>query len=189
MELRRIVVHGLIFILILLEKVLSNMPLILYYLMVIGSHNKNQTLNPIDLACINIRKLGKESTTWINGDHSKCCSEHECLTMFKCYKSYCIPYHHVCDGTEDRPSGEDESNCEELTCPGLLKCKTEGICLLDSEVCDGVSHCMQSKDDGMHCSLQECPIGCHCHGLTLQCINMFLKYIPKYDSRTRCLWQ
>ena len=41
--------------------------------------------------------------------------------MYHCPGSYCIPYDKVCDGSRDCPSGHDELQCSNYSCPGILK--------------------------------------------------------------------
>ena len=49
-----------------------------------------------------------------NGGHLKNCKRHECKTMFKCTRAYCIPFKYVCDGIKHCPRGDDESSCVPL---------------------------------------------------------------------------
>ena len=74
---------------------------------------------PTDVACIYFKFVERVID---HSEHLRHCYHHECLGMFKCYRSYCIPYHYVCDRQSDCPAGEDENACENLVCPGLLKC-------------------------------------------------------------------
>ena len=53
-----------------------------------------------------------------NTEHIMFCADHECPSMFKCYRSYCIPIYMICDGINDCPLSEDESECAEKSCPG-----------------------------------------------------------------------
>ena len=53
-----------------------------------------------------------------NCEHLKFCSEHQCPSMFKCHRTYCIPTYMVCDGKDDCPLSEDENNCTDMSCPG-----------------------------------------------------------------------
>ena len=123
----------------------------------------------------------------MNAPHLNWCYLHECPGMFKCYQSYCIPYRYICDRKQDCPSGEDEENCTFLSCPGMLKCKEERICVRRDEECDGFVHCIISLDDETHCDLPPCPQNCQCFGFALMCKLLTTKNIPSYHHETRAL--
>ncbi len=62
-----------------------------------------------------------------NGKHLLNCKQHTCPSHFKCLDAYCIPVHTVCDGKAECPYGEDETNCQMLTCPGFLFCRHDKV--------------------------------------------------------------
>ena len=94
--------------------------------------------------------------------HLQYCESHQCPNMFKCRHSYCIHFHSVCDEIEDCPDGEDEIECNEPRsyCKGLLKCRTDNICVHPTQQCDGIINCLYSEDDESVCSYAPCPHGC-----------------------------
>ena len=95
------------------------------------------------------------------------CHYFNCPHSFKCRWSYCISVHKVCDGHVDCPNGDDEDACDNMTCPGLLRCSGSKQCVPPWQVCDGIVHCRGSQDDEMYC--QPCPPGCVCLGLVTSC--------------------
>ncbi len=155
----------------------------------------NQILNgeishdflPTDMACFYDRQLIWMTSKINHGVHLRHCYHHICPGMYKCYKSYCIPYRYICDGIPDCPQGEEEEECYSLHCPGLLKCKIDNICLARHEVCDGITHCSNSLDDEDLCTLAACPEKCLCYGLALDCSGQNKEKIPEYDIATRAI--
>jgi len=107
-----------------------------------------------------------------NTRHLDFCRFHECPDRFKCDQSYCIPYHRVCDQKDDCPNGEDERGCDNLVCPGSLKCKLDNLCVHPRQVCDGEVQCPLSRDDESLCNLLACPTDCACVGLAIQCFSI-----------------
>ena len=77
----------------------------------------------------------------------------------------------MCDSVDDCPDGEDEDLCKEstLSCPNLLYCKEDDICIHEHQYCDGIVHCQLSRDDEFLCENEQCPSGCTCHGQTVFC--------------------
>ena len=49
-----------------------------------------------------------------SGVHLVECRHIRCLHGFRCYLSYCIPLHMICDGKEDCMLGEDEVMCDDF---------------------------------------------------------------------------
>ncbi len=115
-----------------------------------------------------------------NGEHLQFCTEHQCLSDFKCAQSYCIPYHYVCNGRADCPHGEDEQNCTE-SCPGLLRCKKDNVCVHPYYVGDDVVDCSLSQDDeilqhsGGCLQVKECS----CLGGAVSCPSSHFHALPK----------
>ena len=77
----------------------------------------------------------------------------------------------MCDSVTDCSEGEDEDLCRAstLSCPNLLYCKEDGICIHQHQYCDGILHCQLSRDDEFLCENEQCPSGCTCHGQTVFC--------------------
>ena len=114
----------------------------------------------------------------------KYCLQFECPRMFKCRRSFCIPFHMVCDGVVDCPNSEDETKCAQLFCPGLLKCVADNICLHPNHICDGIIHCKLSMDDELFCESKPCPQGCQCTGYSIYCSNTSLDILQSLPSET-----
>ena len=140
-----------------------------------------------DNACKYTRELYTEGEYLFNAPHLIFCYHRRCPGMCKCYRSYCIPFQYVCDTIPDCPSGEEELQCRTLVCVGLLKCKSDQVCLSRDGVCDGWKHCMMSWDDEMQWSLGKCPMGCLCIGLTMECVSAKHITIPEYDTMTKAI--
>ena len=79
----------------------------------------------------------------------------------------------MCDGITDCPEDEDEDLCRGVTisCPNLLYCKEDDICIHEHQYCDGILHCPLSRDDEFLCENEQCPIGCTCYGQTVFCLS------------------
>ena len=56
----------------------------------------------------------------VNGYHLAQCEHMHCQHSFKCPRSYCVRWVYTCDDRCDCPYCEDESICNNVTCPGLL---------------------------------------------------------------------
>ena len=78
----------------------------------------------------------------------------------------------------DCPGKEDEEECS--TCPGMYRCLSSQLCLLDIHLCDGVGHCPQ-KDDELLCN-RTCPDNCTCHGLAFTCIDRWPSDVSNYPD-------
>ena len=105
-----------------------------------------------------------------NGAHLQSCEYFECNMMFKCVKSYCIPWSSVCDGKWDCSTGEDETFskiCEvDTVCTNMFKCRGEKYkCLHLGNACDNIIDCPQGDDEYL-CELKyhNCPAKCICFG-------------------------
>ena len=55
-----------------------------------------------------------------NGYHLSSCENMYCIDSFKCMRSYCLEWKYVCDNMCDCPQCEDESVCENVSCPGMI---------------------------------------------------------------------
>ena len=97
------------------------------------------------------------------------CKHHVCNHNYKCILSYCIPTHKVCDGTVDCPDGDDEELCDNMACPGHLRCSNTTFCVPPQELCDGVPQCPLGEDEKM---CVHCPAGCLCFGNIMFCNNI-----------------
>ena len=75
----------------------------------------------------------------------------------------------LCDGAIDCPDGEDEETCDDVTCPGLLHCREDNLCVHPVDICDGVVHCLLSWDDEKLCNTNQCPESCICRGAATYC--------------------
>ena len=56
----------------------------------------------------------------VNGYHLSSCENMHCNNSFKCMRSYCVEWKHLCDNMCDCPHCEDESICENVSCPGMI---------------------------------------------------------------------
>ena len=88
-----------------------------------------------------------ELATCRNGGHFRDCIYHSCPQHYKCEYSYCIPLQAVCNGVIDCPYGEDEKNCEKLSCPNTLKCKRDNVCVHFNSINDGTVDYPAYEDD------------------------------------------
>ncbi len=107
-----------------------------------------------------------------NAGHLRRCAFHDCPNHFKCPDAYCIPIHVVCNGRRDCPNGEDEKGCRPLSCPGFLKCRTDGIYVHPHDL--RVTHliCHASKDDKSLKGVNACPNRCQYSGNAVLCGNI-----------------
>ena len=123
-----------------------------------------------------------------DGSHLKNCKDFSCPGMFKCNNTYCIPVRKRCNGIQDCPHGEDESNCQNTTCEvGFFRCRNESFCIDQKEVCDGRVHCKTSFDDEKLCKVKICPSVCNCFGYTIGCLNANLSTLEAVDKAVRFL--
>ncbi len=104
-----------------------------------------------------------------NGGHLKYCKHHSCPSQFKCPDTYCVPTHVVCNGRQDCPNGDDEINCGRLSCPGLLMCRFDDICVHPYDISAGHVKCHRSKDDKALVGYIPCPVLCRCLGHSNLC--------------------
>ena len=116
-----------------------------------------------------------------NGAHLGKCADIYCTNGYKCPKSYCIPFHRVCDGHPDCIHHEDEQQCDQHLCKGLLKCYKSKICVHPSQVCDGIKHCPGADDEKL-CDTGFCPRGCDCLSYSFICSSKFPNTFPLTNS-------
>ncbi len=107
-----------------------------------------------------------------NGGHLRNCELHSCPSHFKCPAAFCIPIHAICNGRADCPNSEDEEECKPLSCPGMLLCRQDHVCVHPYEVRSGRVKCPLSKDDKALTNVILCPLQCLCHGHALFCENV-----------------
>ena len=96
--------------------------------------------------------------------------------------SHCIPLHLVCDSIEDCSEAADEQGCSSRSCPGLLYCREDDICVHPLHICDGIVNCMVSMDDEAFCDVLSCPSQCQCQGYAVYCLSGTLpkNILPKH---------
>ncbi len=116
-----------------------------------GSHRCDPSYNKCyteDEKCLyNLTKNANTLMYCRNGKHLQSCLTAECRSTFKCEKSYCIPYRFVCDGKWDCWHGEDEDNCQHMTCLNMFRCKISSSCIQLNDVCNGVFDCPLADDE------------------------------------------
>ena len=110
-----------------------------------------------------------------NGAHLQ---NFECNMIFKCVKSYCIPWSYVCDGKWDCSTGEDERYdkicVQKPVCSNMFKCRGERHkCLHLRNICNDIIDCPQADDEYL-CELKQynCPAKCICLALAIDCLNV-----------------
>ena len=136
---------------------------------------------PINKLCLfDVDENG--NTKWCrDGAHLGDCAFIDCTNSYKCPGSYCIPFHHVCDGKPDCINCQDEVGCHEYICKGLLRCRGTTKCVHPGEVCDGVSHCPDADDEKL-CDLGSCPYGCDCLSYSILCNSSTSDVLPILPS-------
>ncbi len=117
-----------------------------------------------------------------NGEHMQNCSTFVCDKMFKCGRSFCIPWDYTCDGKWDCIDGLDESEAHQCAtdrkCVYLFKCVGTQICVHLENICDKNTHCPQGDDEDL-CDLKDvfCPDGCSCVTYALFCTQIVLHHL------------
>ena len=122
-----------------------------------------------------------------NGAHLSDCIYHSCPHQFKCPYSYCIPSQAMCDGTSDCADGRDEQSWSMLSCPHLLKCKADGMCIHKNDVNNGVINCLSYHDDEVTDGIRSCPERCRCVGYAVYCVGSYLDSYIKQATFARSL--
>ena len=104
-----------------------------------------------------------------NAAHLSNCKHSACPSDFKCPDAYCVPVHAVCNGKTECPNGEDELRCSKRSCPGLLFCRYDKVCVHPYEVRSGHVKCPMSGDDKALVHYTPCPRSCTCLGNAILC--------------------
>lgn len=146
---------------------------------------------PRSKICIHDRNGSAKPHYCSNADHIKECHPFSCPGYFQCLPGhgYCIPRNQVCDGIPDCPEQADELNCrEQVSCRGLLKCKSGRVCVHLSEIGDGKYDCEETKDDEKACQEDLCPSICECYGQTIICNDKHLMESPPLPMSLRVLF-
>ena len=112
---------------------------------------------------------GKGFFTYRLMNNSELCPD----THYRCATAmaHCLPIYTRCNELYDCPYHEDERECEDITCPGLYRCRDSTVCVHVDHVCDGWSQCPQ-RDDEWLCGMV-CPPQCLCQGHAFLCSQPF----------------
>ena len=123
-------------------------------------HDKHKLLIDLD---------GKGYFSYRLMDNSELCPD----THYRCATAmiHCLPIYTRCNELYDCPYHEDERECEDITCPGLYRCRDSTVCVHVDHVCDGWSQCPQ-RDDEWLCGMV-CPPQCLCQGHAFLCPQSF----------------
>ena len=127
-----------------------------------GPYDKNKNRKLINLD-------GKGFFTYRLMTDSEPCPD----THYRCATAmvHCLPIYTRCNELYDCPYHEDERDCEDITCPGLYRCRDSTVCVHVDHVCDGWSQCPQ-RDDEWLCGMV-CPPQCLCQGHAFLCSRPF----------------
>ena len=137
----------------------------------------SKCFNISDICIYKVNFLGRIKPC-SNAAHLQNCKHFECNMMFKCAKSYCIPWTYVCDGKWDCSTGEDEIYmpiCKTEICSNMFKCRDEWHkCLHLGNTCDDIIDCPQGDDEYL-CELKhhKCPKKCICLALAIECLKIY----------------
>ena len=123
---------------------------------------------------------GKGYFTYRLMNNSRPCPD----THYRCATAmvHCLPIYTRCNELYDCPYHEDERDCEDITCPGLYRCRDSTVCVHVDHVCDGWSQCPQ-RDDEWLCGMV-CPPECLCQGHAFLCSQLFPAHL---FPQLRCL--
>ena len=78
---------------------------------------------------------------------------------------------HLCDGSIQCPSGDDELNCSTKSCTGFYRCVESKylICLHIKDVCNGYKDCPSGEDELLCDIPSQCPEHCICLMYAIKC--------------------
>ena len=131
---------------------------------------------------------GEGYFTYRTMNASETCPETHYLCRIE--RLYCLPIYTRCNGFSDCIYGEDERNCESITCPYLYNCRDSTICVHADHMCDGWPQCPQHDDEWL-CDMT-CPAQCLCQGHAFLCPQPFpahlfpqLRYLDARGSRMK----
>ena len=98
-------------------------------------------------------------------------------THYRCATAmvHCLPIYTRCNELYDCPYHEDERDCEDITCPGLYRCRDSTVCVHVDHLCDRWSQCPQ-RDDEWLCGVV-CPPECLCQGHAFLCSQPFSAHL------------
>ena len=116
-----------------------------------------------------------------DGSHFGQCAEINCTNSYKCPNSYCIPFHHVCDGYSNCIHGEDEEMCSDYECKRLLRCTGSKVCVHPLQICVKVEDCSNGEDEIL-CDMKPCPDGCKCLSYSMTCYSKVPNVFPAPPS-------
>lgn len=123
-----------------------------------------------------------------NGGHLEQCDKFQCNMMFKCHKSFCLPWSYVCDGKWDCAFGDEEMPTEVCQhggkCEFMYKCMNLTKCVHLGTICDDTLNC-PFGDDELLCDLKNigCPSECQCLSYAIRCSNMTIKGSTQFVSK------
>ena len=99
-----------------------------------------------------------------NGYHLSRCENMHCIDTFKCIRSYCVEWKYLCDDICDCPHCEDESICENVSCPGMIL----------HESAHGKVYCNEQADSRLAAvMIQSSSYDVHTHAQLEMCAQMF----------------
>lgn len=98
-----------------------------------------------------------------------------------------IPLYAVCNGRIDCPNGDDETDCQKMSCPGFLLCRGDNLCVLPNDVWSGSVKCPASIDDKAFQGISACPTDCECLGNSIKCNLVTGLKLPKLQATIRIL--
>ncbi len=70
--------------------------------------------------------------------------------FFNCQLSKkCIPFYQHCDGSLDCVFGEDENNCQVLSCnkTSSFRCSSSSKCITSEDLCNNITDCLLGEDE------------------------------------------